>query len=71
MEKRPLTMRQQKALDYIRSHVEEHGYPPNMRDLGKAVGLTSSSSVAHVLDGLESRGWIRREHRVARGIKIL
>jgi len=44
-----LTKRQQEIFDYVKRHVGEHGYPPTVRDIGKAIGLTSSSTVhAHL-----------------------
>ena len=51
-----LTPRQRKVLEVIRSAVERKGYPPSMREIGEAVGLTSSSSVSHQLAALERKG---------------
>ncbi len=44
-----LTPRQQRVLAHIKDSIEKRGYPPSMREIGEAVGLTSSSSVAHQL----------------------
>ena len=51
-----LTTRQQEILDFIRRYGAEHGYPPTVRDIGKAVGLASSSTVHQHLANLEQRG---------------
>lgn len=59
-----LTKRQQAVLAVIRSSIADRGYPPSVREIGDAVGLTSPSSVAHQLRALESKGMLRRdEHR--------
>ena len=55
-----LSVRQRIILDMIRTSVEARGYPPSMREIGEAVGLTSPSSVAHQLHNLEAKGYIRR-----------
>ena len=55
-----LNPRQQRILAVIREWVERHGYPPTVREIGVAVGLKSSSSVAHHLKALERRGFVRR-----------
>jgi len=56
-----LTHRQRKVLEVIRNAVDRHGYPPSMREIGEAVGLTSPSSVAHQLSALERKGYLRRD----------
>jgi len=58
-DRRPISPRQRRILDVIEGHVRDHGYPPSLREIGAAVGLSSSSSVAHQIRVLESRGWIR------------
>ena len=55
-----LTPRQHKVLTVIRRSVDERGYPPSLREIGEAVGLTSPSSVAHQLAALERKGYLRR-----------
>src|SRR5689334_20323182 len=55
-----LTHRQRRVLEVIRDSVERRGYPPSMREIGEAVGLTSPSSVAHQLATLERKGFLRR-----------
>jgi repressor LexA len=66
-----LTPRQRRVLDVIRDSVKSRGYPPSMREIGEAVGLTSSSSVAHQLRKLEARGFIRRDVNRPRAVEIL
>jgi DNA-binding MarR family transcriptional regulator len=56
-----LTARQRLVLETIRDSVERRGYPPSMREIGEAVGLTSPSSVAHQLTTLERKGLLKRE----------
>jgi repressor LexA len=56
-----LTPRQRKILQVIRDSVQRRGYPPSMREIGEAVGLTSTSSVASQLSTLQSKGYLRRD----------
>jgi repressor LexA len=65
-----LTPRQRKVLEVIRASVERRGYPPSMREIGEAVGLTSSSSVSHQLAALERKGFVRRDPNRPRAIEI-
>ncbi|MFE4304777.1 transcriptional repressor LexA [Streptomyces sp. NPDC056891] len=59
-----LTDRQRQVLDCITSSVRTRGYPPSMREIGQAVGLTSTSSVAHQLASLQKKGFVRKDpHR--------
>jgi len=67
----PLTPRQQKILDAIRTEIEQKGYPPSMRQIGDIVGLASLSSVTHQLGRLEKMGYIRRDPKLPRAIEIL
>jgi len=69
--KHRLTERQKKILDYIKLAVREKGYPPSVREIGKAVGLTSSSTVHSHLSTLEEMGYIRRDPTKPRAIEIL
>jgi repressor LexA len=66
-----LTPRQRRVLAVIRDSVEGRGYPPSMREIGVAVGLTSSSSVAHQLRVLEGKGFIRRDPNRPRALEVL
>lgn len=60
-----------RILDHITAHTTEHGYPPSVRQIGDAVGLTSTSSVAHQLQVMAARGLIRRDPGAARAITVL
>ncbi len=66
-----LTKRQQEILDFIRGHTESHGYPPTVRDIGKAVGLASSSTVHAHLANLERIGLLRRDPSKPRALELL
>jgi|SRR5215211_867626 len=66
-----LTKRQQEIFDYVKQHVGEHGYPPTVRDIGKAIGLTSSSTVHAHLANLEKLGLLRRDPTKPRAIEVL
>ncbi|PKQ25698.1 MAG: repressor LexA [Actinobacteria bacterium HGW-Actinobacteria-4] len=66
-----LTARQVQILTYIRSCVTDRGYPPSMREIGEAVGLTSSSSVKHQLSALEEKGHLRRDPHRPRAMEVV
>ncbi|MGW6005128.1 transcriptional repressor LexA [Oerskovia enterophila] len=66
-----LTARQRLVLETIRSSVEQRGYPPSMREIGEAVGLTSPSSVKHQLTTLERKGYLRRDPNRPRAIEVV
>ena len=65
-----LTPRQRRVLEVIRDSVDRRGYPPSMREIGEAVGLTSSSSVSHQLATLEKKGYLRRDPNRPRAIEV-
>jgi repressor LexA len=65
-----LTPRQRKVLEVIRDHVERVGYPPSVREIGDAVGLTSTSSVAHQMRTLEKKGYLRRDPNRPRALDV-
>jgi repressor LexA len=65
-----LTHRQRLVLDTIRTLVERRGYPPSMREIGEAVGLTSPSSVSHQLETLQRKGFLRRDPNRPRAIEL-
>src|SRR5437764_6617815 len=65
-----LTPRQRRVLEVIRDSVERRGYPPSMREIGEAVGLTSTSSVAHQLASLERKGFLRRDPNRPRAVEV-
>jgi len=65
-----LTPRQQRVLSTIKDSLEQRGYPPSMREIGQAVGLTSSSSVAHQLKVLEEKGFLKRDPNRPRALQV-
>jgi len=65
-----LTPRQQRILTHLKESMEARGYPPSMREIGEAVGLTSSSSVAHQLKVLEEKGFVRRDPNRPRALEV-
>lgn len=65
-----LTPRQQRVLAHIKDSIEKRGYPPSMREIGEAVGLTSSSSVAHQLKVLEEKGFLKRDPHRPRALEV-
>src|SRR5690349_23119421 len=66
-----LTVRQRRVLETIQEAVERRGYPPSLREIGEAVGLTSPSSVAHQLTSLERKGFLRRDPNRPRAIEVI
>ena len=66
-----LTARQRLVLETVRASVEQRGYPPSMREIGDAVGLTSPSSVKHQLTALERKGYLRRDPHRPRAIEVV
>ena len=66
-----LTKRQQEIFDFIKRYSAKYGYPPTVRDIGKAVGLASSSTVHAHLSNLERLGVLRRDPSKPRAIELL
>ena len=66
-----LTKRQKEIFDYIGTYLGKHGYPPTVREIGKAVGLHSSSTVHAHLSKLESLGVLRRDPSKPRALEVL
>ena len=66
-----LTKRQQEIFDFIKRYSAKYGYPPTVRDIGKAVGLASSSTVHAHLANLEKIGLLRRDPSKPRAIELL
>jgi repressor LexA len=66
----PLTTRQQRILDFIATTVRERGYPPTVREIGEAVGLTSSSSVHAQLANLERLGLLHKDPTKPRAMTL-
>lgn len=65
-----LTNRQQEILEYIKRQVQLKGYPPSVREIGKGVGLSSSSTVHAHLSTLEKKGYLRRDPTKPRAIEV-
>ena len=65
-----LTARQRKIVRFISGWVQEHGYSPSMREIGRAVGLTSTSSIEHQLAALQAKGYLRRAAGCPRTVEV-
>ena len=65
-----LTPRQRRVLEVIRESVLTRGYPPTVREIGEAVGLTSTSSVSHQLSTLQKKGFLRRDPSRPRAVDV-
>lgn len=65
-----LTPRQQRIVEFIRRTVQDRGYPPTVREIGEAVGLTSSSSVHAQLANLQRKGLLRKDASKPRAIEV-
>jgi repressor LexA len=65
-----LTARQRKIVRFIGDWVQERGYSPSMREIGRAVGLTSTSSVEHQLAALQAKGYLRRAAGCPRTVEV-
>ena len=65
-----LSPRQSEILSVIQASMNEHGYAPSMREIGAAVGLTSTASVKYQLEILESKGFIRRDESKGRALEL-
>lgn len=70
MDETGLTQRQRMVLEVIRDSVQRRGYPPSMREIGEAVGLTSTSSVSHQLRSLQRKGFLRRDPNRPRAVEV-
>ncbi|AVX20645.1 MULTISPECIES: transcriptional repressor LexA [Carboxydocella] len=65
-----LNAKQQAVLDFIKQEIKRKGYPPSVREIGKAVGFSSSSTVHNYLNQLEKLGYIRRDPALPRAIVV-
>ena len=65
-----LTPRQREILEMIEQHMRDRGYPPSVREIGEAVGLTSPSTVHAHLNALQRRGYLRRDPTKPRAIEV-
>lgn len=68
---KPLNPRQSKVLEFIKAEVERCNYPPSVREIGWALGISSTSTVHAYLEALEERGYIRRDATKPRAIELL
>ncbi len=68
--RKPLSLRQEGIMDFIRKYLGENGFPPSIREIGKAVGISSTSVVNYNLRRLEERGYLSREKEVSRGLRL-
>ena len=66
-----LTKRQQEIFDFIKRYSAKHGYPPTVRDIGKAIGLGSPSTVHAHLHNLEKLGMLKRDPSKPRALELL
>jgi repressor LexA len=65
-----LSTRQQAMVDFIAKFIEENGYPPTIREIGKACGISSTSVVNYNLTKLERDGYLVRDREVSRGLRL-
>jgi repressor LexA len=66
-----LSDRQQGILDFLGDFIAKNGYPPSVREIGEAVGLSSSSTVHSHLNALENKGFIKRDPSSARALTVI
>ncbi len=66
-----LSARQEKVLRFIRDAMNQHGYPPSIREIGEAVGLSSTSSVSYQLGALTKKGYLQRRSGRPRTTELL
>ena len=66
-----LTNRQKDVLDYIKSYVAKHGYPPAVREIGTALGLNSPATIQSHINALESKGYIKKTNSKYRSLEIV
>lgn len=67
----PLTKRQAEILEYIRGFIREQGYPPSVREIGKAIGLSSSATIHTHLQKLEAAGYLQRNPSKQRALEVV
>ena len=65
-----LTPRQQQVLDYIESHIGQHGYPPTLREIAAHLGISGTLGVMKHLQALEKKGYIEKDVASSRGIRL-
>ena len=65
-----LSERHRKILEFLESHQNKFGYPPSIREIGEKTGISSTSVVNYYLDQLEKMGYIERDRRISRGVRL-
>jgi repressor LexA len=70
MANKPLSRRQRQILEFIESQTRDRGFPPSVREIGEAVGLTSPSTVHSHLNTLQKLGYLRRDPTKPRAIEV-
>jgi repressor LexA len=65
-----ISKKQHKILEFVAEHIDESGYPPSMREICAATGISSTSVVSYNLDRLEEAGYISRDREVSRGMRL-
>lgn len=65
-----ISKKQRKILDFVAQHIEDNGYPPSMREICAATGISSTSVVSYNLNRLEEAGFIARDREVSRGMRL-
>jgi repressor LexA len=65
-----LSERQSRIIEFLGEYMEEHGYPPSIREIGAAAGISSTSVVSYNLKRLEEKGFISRDEEISRGITL-
>ena len=66
-----LRERQKRILEFIREYIDDHNYPPTIREIGMAAGISSTSVVNYNLERLEEMGMIERNREVSRGLRLI
>lgn len=69
--RKKLSKRQEDMLSFIRGFIRENGFPPSIREIGRAVNISSTSVVNYNLNRLEERGYLLREKDVSRGLRLV
>ena len=68
--RKPMTLKQERIFEFIRNHLQDTGYPPTVREIGTAFGISEKGAHDH-LNAIEKKGYIRRTPRKPRAIEVL
>ncbi|MDD2378135.1 MAG: MarR family transcriptional regulator, partial [Bacilli bacterium] len=66
-----LTRRQEDTLNFIKKYIVSHGYPPTVREIGSALGVSSPATIQAHINNLEEKGFIRKQESKNRAIELL